>query len=249
MSEFHIWFPVAFFVIALFYAMVGFGGGSSYLAVLVLAGFNYQQIPMIALGCNLIVTLGGCWHFYKAGHFKLKVILPFVVTSIPMAYWGGRIDISQQFFCLLLGLSLLFVAIRMFMNFNSSQEVKEISWKKAWLVGIPVGSGLGFLAGLVGIGGGIFLSPLLILLRWVNIKQAAAAASFFIVVNSLAGLTGHLHKDFGSINFFLPLAAAVFIGGQVGSRLGAYKIPKHRLQQLLGVLILYVAFKLLFEGL
>ncbi len=228
--------------------MVGFGGGSSYLAVLVLAGLPYQSIPATALVCNLIVTAGGSWHFYRAGHFKLKNVIPFIVLSVPMAYVGGGIAIGKDLFCFLLGISLLAVAIRMFLPAERVEHANNISWKQAWLIGLPLGAVLGLLAGLVGIGGGIFLSPLLLLMRWVNVKAAAASASFFILVNSLSGLVGQFAKGPSHLGWILPLGLAVFLGGQIGSRMGAYRIPKMRLQQLLAGLVLYIAVKLLMEA-
>jgi uncharacterized protein len=248
MSEIPIWVTIAFFAVALFYSMVGFGGGSSYLAILVLAGLSYQAIPPVALVCNLVVTAGGFWHFYRGGHFKLRAVLPFVILSIPMAYLGGRTMVSYRLFSVLLGLSLFVVALRMILPNKTFEKSEEVSWKQAWFVGIPVGALLGFLAGLIGIGGGIFLSPLLLLMRWVNMKQAAASASFFIFVNSLSGLVGQVQKGSADLGWIAPLALVVFLGGQMGSRLGAYRIPKVRLQQVLAVLIFYVSVKLLFGG-
>lgn len=242
------WLCLAFFLVAFFYSMVGFGGGSSYLAILVLAGFHYQNIPPTALVCNLIVTSGGCWHFYRAGHFKLKNVLPFVMLSIPMSYIGGRLPIGRDPFCFLLGISLLAVALRMFLPAEHFEHTKDISWKQAWVIGLPLGALLGFLAGLVGIGGGIFLSPLLLLMRWANVKEAAASASFFIVMNSLSGLAGQLQKTNAHLEWFLPLGFAVFLGGQIGSRMGVYQVSKLRLQKLLAGLLLYTALKLLMEA-
>src|SRR3990167_9415536 len=158
MMEF--WLSFIFFMAALFYSMVGFGGGSSYLAILVLAGLPYQQIPPLALICNLIVTTGGFWNFYRAGHFRLGKVLPFVVLSIPMAYWGGTFLIGKRFFSLLLGISLMAVAARMVLAGKEFQATKEISPRQAWILGLPIGALLGFLSGFIGIGGGIFLSPL-----------------------------------------------------------------------------------------
>ena len=242
------WIPFCFFLIAFFYSMVGFGGGSSYLAILVLAGLSYQSIPSTALVCNLIVTSGGSWHFYRAGHFRLKNVLPFIVLSIPMAYVGGSVPIGKDLFCLLLGISLLAVALRMFLPSDRFEHANDISWNQAWLIGLPLGAVLGFLAGLVGIGGGIFLSPLLLFMRWVNAKEAAASASFFIIVNSLSGLAGQMQRGSVHLEWIFPLGLAVFLGGQIGSRMGAYQIPKVRLQQLLAGLVLYVAVKLLIEA-
>ncbi len=240
-----IWLALVFFVIAFFYSMVGFGGGSSYLAVLALAGLSYQHIPPIALTCNLIVAGGGFIHFYRGGHFEPRKALPFIILSVPMAYLGGTILIKKEFFFLLLGLSLLAAAARMVIPDHYFEKTKEVSWQRAWMVGLPVGGGLGFLSGLVGIGGGIFLSPLLLVMRWVNVKQAAACASFFIFVNSFSGLIGQLQKGSSRYEYFLALSGAVFIGGQMGSRLGSFYLPKVGLQQLMAALILLVAVKLL----
>ena len=245
MTEIPYWLPIVFFLIALFYSMVGFGGGSSYVAVLILVGLHFQSVPPIALVCNLIVTVGGCWHFYKGGHFKLKTVLPFLALSMPMAYLAGRLPIAKELFCLLLGFSLLAVALRMILPNQKFEEIREVSWRWAWLMGLPVGAALGFLAGLVGIGGGIFLSPLLLLMRWVNIKQAAASASLFIAANSFFGLMGQFQKGTADLSSLLPLAVAVFLGGQIGSRLGSYKIPRVGLQRLLATLIMYVSGRLI----
>ena len=241
------WLVILFFFIALFYSMVGFGGGSSYLAFLVLAGIPYTLVPPIGLSCNLIVTSGGLWHFFRAGHFKFKIVFPFIFTSIPMAYLGSRMSIGKEVFALLLGISLFAVALRMLLPDRLFENRKEVSWNHAWKVGMPLGALLGFLAGLVGIGGGIFLSPILLLMGWANAKEAAASASFFIVVNSCAGLLGHFGKPAFPVESMVPLAIAVFVGGQIGSRLGAYHVPKVRLQQILAVLIFYVSVKLMFE--
>jgi len=245
MFEFPLWLPLLFFLIALLYSMVGFGGGSSYLAILILAGLTYETIPPLALLCNLIVVTGGFIHFYRAGYFNLNRVLPFVIASIPMAYWGGKILISDDVFSLLLGFSLLAVAVRLFLPDISKTEVRQVSGKQEWLVGLPVGALLGFLAGVVGIGGGIFLSPILLLMRWVNVKQAAAAACFFILVNSIAGLAGQATKGVFHLEMIVPLGLAVLIGGQIGSRLGSFHLPKKNLARILAVLVLYVSVRLI----
>jgi len=248
MDSIPIWLILAFFVIALFYSTVGFGGGSSYLAVLVFVNISYVYIPPQALACNIIVAAGGCWYFFKGGYLNLNKILPFVVLSVPMAYFGGRLFIPRELFCILLGLALIVVGIRFLMPEKTYNESREISPFVMWSVGLPLGGILGFFSGLVGIGGGIFLSPILLLLRWVNPKEAAAAASFFILLNSIFGLMGHLQKGMIEFDFLLPLALAVFIGGQIGSRLGAYHLPKVFIKKGLAVLILYVAVKLVMES-
>lgn len=239
------WLPTVFFLIAFLYSIVGFGGGSSYLAVLALTGIPHREIPVIALFCNIIVAAGGFWHFYRAGHLRWKIILPFAILSVPMAYVGGRMELSKEIFRMLLGFSLLVASVRMFISSKKCEMTKDISLKKAWFVGIPVGGALGFLSGLVGIGGGIFLSPILILFRWASAKEAACAASFFITVNSISGLAGHWGKSVPNFQVVFPLAIAVFLGGQLGSRFGARKIANNRLEQVLAAFILYVSVRLI----
>jgi len=245
MPDISSWVVFVFFFIALFYSMVGLGGGSSYLAILALAGLPYQNIAPLALGCNLIVAIGGSWHFTRAGYFKARNILPFVVSSIPMAYLGGRIFISKELFSFLLGLSLLAAAIRMVPPERAFERGMDIPWKEAWHVGCPLGALLGFLAGLVGIGGGIFLAPLLLLMGWGNAKEAACASSFFIMVNSASGLLGQFHKVGFDFQYLLPLGVAVLVGGQMGTRIGVDYMPKVWLQQAMAVFILSVAIKLI----
>ena len=240
-----IFLCITFFAIAVIYSMVGFGGGSSYLAVLAMTGLAYQAMPPIALVCNLIVAGGGFIHFAKEGYFNLKKVLPFTVLSIPMAYVGGKLPIAKELFFLLLGLSLLIAAIRMLMPDNFFDRPREVSSKRAWCVGLPAGALLGFLSGLVGIGGGIFLSPLLLFLRWVDVKQAGASASFFILVNSLSGLLGQCHKQPLNYEILLPLGAVVFIGGQIGSRIGSFHLPRLQFRRVLALLIASVAIKMI----
>lgn len=242
------WLAVAFFVIAFSYSTVGFGGGSSYLAVLAAAGLAHSEIPPVALACNILVAGGGFVHFLRAGHFEFKKVVPFVLLSVPTAYWGGSLVVGRRLFCLLLGLSLAAAALRMMLPERLFRQTGGLRARDAWSWGFPIGAGLGFLSGLVGIGGGIFLSPLLLCLRWANVKQAAAAASFFIVVNSAAGLVGQLQKDSQGIGPFWVLALAAFLGGQLGSRLGSFRWPKIYLERILAVLISMVAFKMLMSA-
>lgn len=244
-SETVFFMAAAFFMVAAAYSMAGFGGGSSYLAILAMTGLSHQSIPPIALVCNLIVAGGGAVHFARAGHFRFQKVLPFLILSIPAAYWGGTLSISKEVFSFLLGACLLAAAGRMLIKDDRFNEPRPVSPAEAWLIGLPGGAVLGFVSGIVGIGGGIFLSPLLLLLKWVDAKQAAACASFFIVVNSLAGLGGHWHKAAFDPQLLLPLGAAVFMGGQIGSRLGAFHLRKRMLQRVLAVLVASVAIKML----
>lgn len=233
-----------FFLIALFYSMMGFGGGSSYLAALALSGLPHSEIPPVALACNLVVAGTGFLQFRRAGHFDFRKLLPFVLLSVPMAYLGGRIPVGKQLFFFLLGAALLAVALRMLIR-SEPAEIRIPCPRTRWVLGLSLGAAIGFLSGLLGIGGGIFLSPLLLLMRWADSKQAAASASFFILVNSAAALAGHLHKVPFHWTGILPLAAAVFLGGQAGSRLGAFHIPRAGLQRMVGGFVLYASLKLL----
>lgn len=236
-----------FFLTGLVYAIGGLAGGSTYLALLALFQYPYGSIPKIALLCNLIVSAGGTWHFVKAGHLDLKRVLSFLIASIPAAYLGGRIPIGKELFILLLGISLAVAAARLLILDKVLEALKAPDLKNTWAVGLPLGAILGFLSGLVGIGGGIFLAPVLLFLRWAGPRQAAAAASLFILVNSASGLLGQFAK--GGIEIptahILPLIAAAFLGGQIGSRLSAGRIPSLALQRITGLLILTVALRLL----
>lgn len=235
-----------FFLTALSYSTAGFGGGSTYLALLALFSFPYAAMPQTALFCNLIVVSGGCILFIRQGTLSWQRILPFVVTSIPFAYLGGRMPIGKKLFTLLLALSLLSAALRLLLSEETVTGDRIFDVKQTWKVGPPVGAALGFISGLVGIGGGIFLSPLLLIMKWADARQAAAAASFFILVNSLAGLFGQITKGGTHLawQMMLPLLAAVFAGGQIGTRLGTMRLSKLSLQRITAVLILSVSVRL-----
>jgi len=243
-----LWLPFIFFAIALVYSTVGFGGGSSYLAALAVVGLSYQVIPQTALVCNLIVSGGGVWHFYRGRHFDLERIAPFMILSIPFAYLGGRVAIGRELFFILLGVSLVAAGARTFVPTARSDEVRPLTAARAWMVGLPLGGALGFLAGLVGIGGGIFLAPVLLLSGWTNAKQTAAAASLFIFLNSAAGIVGQFSKGIHLDAGIAPLAIAVLVGGQLGSRLGAYRLPARRVRRLIAVLILVIGLKLVWRA-
>lgn len=235
-----------FFLTALAYSMAGFGGGSTYLALLVLFDIPHESVRTVALLCNIAVVSFGTWHFARGGHLSLQKVLPFMVTSVPMAYFGGTIQISKTSFTLLLGVSLAVAAARMLWIGKAIEPTAPVKQRTVWLVGAPLGALLGFLAGIVGIGGGIYLAPVLLFLGWANAKEMAAAASFFILVNSLAGLAGQATRGLViDEGFLIPLLVAVVLGGQIGSRLGTYKLPRLAVQRLSGALILVVSGRLL----
>ncbi len=245
---------LSFFVTAILYASVGFGGGSTYNAILVLVDTDYRILPVITLLCNLIVVTGGTWRFYRAGYIKFGRILPWVITSIPAAWVGGRIEISEVTFIGVLGFALLFSGVRMFIPIlNKVQEDEDLAPIKNWqLISAGVGGILGFIAGLVGIGGGIFLAPILYFLRWDTAKSIAGMCSIFILLNSLAGLTGQIMKNdnaelLSSISPYWMLFPAVLIGGQIGSYLGAVHLDPKKVQLMTALLILYVSLHLLWR--
>lgn len=244
-ASFYPLIPLFFFT-ALLYSSAGLGGGSTYLALLALFGFSYTSIPLFALSCNILVVSGGFWHFYRAGHFRSKNVLPFLISSIPLAYLGGTLRISQNVFSLILAFALICAAFRLFLK-EEEKPLKELSWKKAFILGLPLGGLIGFLSGLIGIGGGIFLSPLLMLWRWASAKQAAAAASFFILINSISGLLGQVSKgaSFDHLERLGPLLIAVFLGSQIGARWGAFRVSKFVLQRVSAGILLFSSLRII----
>lgn len=246
-----------FAVTALLYASVGFGGGSTYNALLVLSGVHYHILPTIALICNIIVVAGGSWRFWHAGYIGLKRILPWIVFSIPAAWLGGRLAISETLFVGLLGGALLLAGLQLVLE-REAVETEAAQQRVSRFFCYTAGSGLGFLSGIVGIGGGIFLAPILYFLRWGAPREIAGTASVFILVNSLAGLAGQLMKleaEYGVahsaalLHDYWLLFPVVLIGGQIGSRLGSTRIPPMIIKRLTALLILYVAMRLLWRWL
>ncbi len=233
-----------FFVIALLYSSAGFGGGSSYLAVLALSTIPFTEFRMIGLLCNIAVVSGSVWVFYRAGHLQFRRILPLILLSVPLAYLGGRIQISEDVFFMILSGTLLIVGILMI-------GTKDLSSKKlpVYTNGI-IGGSIGFLSGAVGIGGGIFLSPALHLSRWGDAKVIAATTALFILVNSIAGLVGQIVTNGLSVDpkTVLTLITTVVIGGQIGSRLSVNRLDSLTVKQIAAVLIIIVAIRLLWNS-
>lgn len=240
---------VLFAVTAALYASVGFAGGSTYNALLALAGVDHRVFPIVALACNLIVATGGTIRFARAGLVPWKRLLPLLVLSVPAAWIGGMLPVSKQLFLWLLGGSLLAASILLFVQRERDLAVERSTW-----FGPAVAAPIGLLSGIVGIGGGIFLAPALHLVSWDRAKRVAATASVFILANSIAGLGGQLtklsgHPELVSAAFaYWPLALSVLIGGQLGSRAGVQMLPARWLRRLTALLILYVAIRLLIQA-
>lgn len=236
----------AFFATALLYASVGYGGGSTYSALLALSGVDYRLLPAIALACNIVVVTGGSIRFARAGITPWRGALVLTAIAAPAALLGGLMPIGETAFLTLLGLALVLTGLTMLIPVRegAGEPTRGARWMP--LFALP----LGFLAGLVGIGGGIFLAPLLHLTRWNSARAIAATASFFILVNSLAGLGGQLIKggadQLGSaVTLGLPLLLAVAIGGQIGSLLAARLLPPAWIRWLTAALTLWVGAGLL----
>lgn len=233
----------AFFLIAALYSAAGFGGGSSYLAILALTALPFTEVRMTALMCNIAVVSGSLWIFHKEGLLKLHRIWPLVILSVPMAYLGGRLRISENIFFMLLAITLLVAGILMLRPRKTN--VRKLP---QYFNGL-IGGGIGFLSGVVGIGGGIFLSPVLNLTRWANAKIIAATTALFILVNSISGLIGQVVTN-GWNNELLKtaiLVITVIIGGQIGARMTAYRLQPKMVRQVAGVLIIIVGLRLLFK--
>lgn len=239
--------PLLFFVTALFYSAVGFGGGSTYTALLVLNQVDYRAVPILSLLCNVIVVSVGTWRFARGGHFDWRRAWPLFAASVPAAWLGGRMVIQEGLFTALLGLALLVAGLLMLWQ-PVWQRAEGPAAAGRWVEPLA-GAGLGFLAGLVGIGGGIFLAPLLYLLRWDAPKRIAATCAAFILVNSIAGLVGQTSKGVDAtiavVGEHWTLFPAVAVGGMIGATLGARHVDPKWVRILTAILILFVAGKLL----
>lgn len=241
------WLPAGFFATALLYASVGFGGGSTYNALLSLAGFDYRLLPIVSLCCNILVVTGGTIRFARAGEMPWKRALVLSCVAAPLAFLGGLTPIKEATFLFLLGLSLVGAGLALFVPRASELEAAPTPAARYMAF---AAAPLGYLAGLVGIGGGIFLAPLLHLARWARAREIAATTSLFILINSITGLTGQLAKN-GPERFAealggaLPLLLAVVIGGQLGSLLALRFLPERVIRWLTAGLTIWAGSRLL----
>ncbi len=231
-----------FAVVAFFYASVGLGGGSSYTALLAVFGASTMTIPMVSLTLNILVTTFGSLVFLLHGHARLRLIAPFIISSIPMAYLGGMLQLPKMIFYVLLLISLCVAAARIYFPTNSRPI--QLDQRGKILSAIAGGAILGLIAGITGIGGGVYLVPLIILLGLGNAKEAAACGAIFIWVNSVSGLLARIQHNSVDLYPFLPLIVAVVLGGMAGTLMGAGRFKVQTMQQILGS-ILIVAILLL----
>ena len=240
---------ILFSVTAILYASVGFGGGSTYLAFLLIWGVPYFVFPIIALSCNIIVVSGNCFNYIRAGNLNLKLLLPYLIGSVPLAFIGGSLPIEKKLFEILLFLVLLTAGIMLLVNFKSYEDKNESYRKIPVIISILIGGTLGFVSGVVGIGGGILLSPILFLIRAGKPKHIATVASLFILINSISGITGQLTKNMVLTEVFnyWYLLVAVLIGGQVGNFLNLKIFPTRILALVTAVLVIFVAFRMGFR--
>jgi len=231
------------FLVAAAYSSVGHGGASGYLAVLSFFALAPAAMAPSALCLNLLVAGLAFIAFYRAGHFVSRLLWPFLLTSVPFAFLGGLTRVSVRTYSLLLAVALVFAACRLLAGPKGTSE-RRLQVPPLW-VALPVGGAFGFVSGIVGVGGGIFLSPLMILLGWADAKRTAAVSAAFIWINSAAGLYGQLLKSSVDWVALQPLIGVAFAGGLLGSHLGAERLPGVWLRRILGVVLLLAAFKLL----
>lgn len=241
--------PALFFMVAFAYSSVGLGGGSSYTALMAIMGVNPLMIPMTSLCLNLIVTTVGTFNFARNKHARIRLILPFLISSIPMAYIGGALKLPKGIFYWVLLVSLLFVVMRICFWRNTTIKLK-LGFQKKIALSIFAGSLLGLVAGIVGIGGGIYLVPLILALGLGTEKEAATCCAIFVWLNSMSGMLSGLQHNSVDLTDLIPLIIAVLVGGAAGSFMGSFKISPIVMEKTLGgvlvVSIIFLTRKLLF---
>ena len=240
---------ILFFVTAILYSSVGFGGGSTYLALLLISGVPYFIFPVIALSCNIVVVSGNCFNYIRAGNLNLRLLIPYLIGSIPLAFIGGSLPIEKRLFEILLFLVLTIAGILLLLNFRSYDDKEESYRKIPIIISILIGGILGFISGVVGIGGGIFLSPILYLIKAGRPKHIVTTASLFILINSLLGIIGQLTKNvvISEIPNYWFLLLAVLIGGQVGNFLNLKIFPTRILALVTAGLVLFIAIRMAYK--
>ena len=240
---------IFFFITAILYSSVGFGGGSTYLAIMLIWGVPFYIFPIIALFCNIIVVSGNSINFIRSGNLNIKLLIPYLIGSIPFAFIGGSIPIEKEFFEILLFITLIIAGFFLLMESKSfnQNEIKINNIPK--IFSVIIGSIIGFISGLIGIGGGIFLSPLLFLIKAGYPKHITSTASLFILINSIFGIAGQLTKNISLSEFlnYWPLFVVVLIGGQIGSNLNIKFLSNRILAVTTSLLVIFVAVRMGFR--
>jgi len=237
---------IIFFFVAATYASVGFAGGTSYLALLTIYDVEYLLIPIIALTCNIIVASGNCFNYIRAGNLDIKFLTPYFLGSIPLAYIGGKFQITKDFFQILLFFCLTISSLLLLIQARQYKLTNQIIKKIPFFVAILIGAIIGLVSGIVGIGGGIILSPILFNLKAAQPNKIVMAASLFILINSISGFLGQIQKinDISQLQPYLYLPLAVLLGGQLGNFLNIKILKSHILALLTSLLVLFVAVRL-----
>jgi uncharacterized membrane protein YfcA len=235
---------IYFFVIALLYSTVGHAGASGYLATMALLSFPPAVMKPTALALNIIVALVTTVRFAMAGHFSWRLFWPFALASVPMAYLGGGLAMHTTLYKILVGIALVFAAIHLILRSSVASDDAENAEYPGLGASLAVGGGIGLLSGLTGVGGGIFLSPVLIILNWAGLRRTAAVSAAFILLNSISGLAGYIHKGGAFPDHIAFWSVAVVSGGFIGSTLGATRFNSPVLRVLLGVMLVMAGVKL-----
>lgn len=236
-------FYILLFLVAFLYSSVGHGGASGYLALMAIFSISPDVMKPTALLLNLFVSLTSFIQFYRGKHFNWKLFLPFAIGSIPMAYLGGLKSLHDDLYKKVLGLLLLIPIVRFL--FFANIKVEETKKANIYL-SLLIGAAIGFLSGLIGIGGGIILSPILLMLKWANMKQTAAISALFIFVNSLSGFIAQLNKGITFTTDMFAYVAIAFAGGICGAYFGSIKFRQNILQYMLALVLIIASYKLLF---
>lgn len=243
MTETAFLFLLILFIVAFLYASVGHGGASGYLALMAIFSIAPDQMKPTALLLNLFVSSVAFFQFYRGGYFKWKSFWPFAVTSVPLSFIGGTMVVNTMVYKKILGL-LLLIPVGRFLFFGNAapKDLKPANFT----VSLLIGAAIGLLSGMIGIGGGIILSPVLLLLKWADQKQAAAISALFIFVNSVAGLAGQLSKGIHFSSIMIVYVAVAFCGGMLGAYFGALRFPQTILKYVLAIVLAAASYKLLF---
>ncbi len=229
------------FVIAILYSSVGHAGASGYIAVMSLLSLAPSVIKPTSLSLNVLVASIATWQFYRAGHFSWRLFWPFAILAVPFAFLGGYVSLPTYIFKIILGMVLIFSAVRCLFELQRDKQILQPPRFQA----IAAGAGIGFISGLTGTGGGIFLTPILLFMGWAEVKTAAAVSALFILVNSMAGLAGYFANTRSLPSIIVPLFVAAALGGGIGSYFGSRRFDSVILKRFLAVVLFIAGTKLI----